>query len=562
MSNQTFAAGSDIFRTKSTHNEVQTSGRTMGNPNSHHVHSMESASSFSRDTTAGTHLKRPVPETTQPSMAIVSPSDQLKVHDITNILTSSVPSWELQNQGSFEIDDVVEDGPSFDSIFKYPITGDETNNPGALVAGRNNNGVASARNTNLQTSQASLESRNQSFEGVQQHQWGMGRLQRVSTGNNGNIQSFNVSATQQFQKQQSSSRDEAPTFDSRTMSFDTSQGGARLGCASFQSVEEGYDDRGQPAPFVVQHHNIYSGVGDNAGYSMGQGNLQQGGLLWNGGNQNSHVQHHGVQRSATWAPGNPQQQDDGRSSQMLLRPCLTSDSLGFQAPLPADFAPPPSTNKRRRIASYDEIEPFHNRAKHSGSNLGGVFSWTKEDDIRLTEIMKKHKKPLTREWEIIADELAIGRSAKECHDRWIRYVKPGARKGQWTDQEDAIVMEAVITSSEQPFTRWTDLAQQLPGRVGKQIRDRWVNHLNPKINHLPFTRDDDMLLWEAHKQLGKRWVDISVKFFDSTRSENRIKNRWYSASFKKFIAYEMGPDAYTRGNKETVKSEVENSETN
>jgi hypothetical protein len=140
-------------------------------------------------------------------------------------------------------------------------------------------------------------------------------------------------------------------------------------------------------------------------------------------------------------------------------------------------------------------------------------------------------------------------SAKECHERWIRYLKPGVRKGQWTDHEDAIVMEVVSTSTEQPFTRWSDLAQRLPGRVGKQIRDRWVNHLNPNINHLPFSREDDLNLWEGHIKMGKRWVEISTKHFDSSRSENHIKNRWYSASFKKFIANEFGPTAYSGGKK-------------
>jgi hypothetical protein len=74
-----------------------------------------------------------------------------------------------------------------------------------------------------------------------------------------------------------------------------------------------------------------------------------------------------------------------------------------------------------------------------------------------------------------------------------------------------------------------------------------VNHLNPNINHLPFSREDDLLLWDGHKKLGKRWVEISTKYFNSSRSENHIKNRWYSASFKKFIANEFGPDAHTGG---------------
>lgn len=127
------------------------------------------------------------------------------------------------------------------------------------------------------------------------------------------------------------------------------------------------------------------------------------------------------------------------------------------------------------------------------------------------------------------------------------------RKGQWQDHEDTIVIEAVSTCKEQPFTRWSDLAQKLPGRVGKQIRDRWVNHLNPNINHMPFTKEDDNKLWEGHKQLGNRWVEISTKFFNSSRPENHIKNRWYSASFKKFVSTEFGPNAYVPCDKKSGK---------
>jgi hypothetical protein len=111
----------------------------------------------------------------------------------------------------------------------------------------------------------------------------------------------------------------------------------------------------------------------------------------------------------------------------------------------------------------------------------------------------------------------------------------------------------VTTSKEQPFTRWSDLAQKLPGRVGKQIRDRWVNHLNPNINHMPFSHEDDLLLWKGHQKLGKRWVEISTKYFNCSRSENHIKNRWYSASFKKFVATEFGPLVYSSLNKKIIK---------
>ncbi|KAL7485889.1 hypothetical protein ACHAW6_011484 [Cyclotella cf. meneghiniana] len=170
------------------------------------------------------------------------------------------------------------------------------------------------------------------------------------------------------------------------------------------------------------------------------------------------------------------------------------------------------------------------------------IGWPSSEDALLTECMANHKSPV--DWDVIAREHGRGRTARECHDRWTRYLKPGARKGQWREEEDAIVLRAIAQSSEPTFTQWADLAPQLPGRSGKQIRDRWVNYLNPAINHLPFSREDDLRLWEGHNKLGKRWVEISVKVFNSTRSENHIKNRWYSAAFKKFIANEFGPNAY------------------
>jgi hypothetical protein len=91
--------------------------------------------------------------------------------------------------------------------------------------------------------------------------------------------------------------------------------------------------------------------------------------------------------------------------------------------------------------------------------------------------------------------------------------------------------------------RWPIIVVYSMGRPCSTT-DRWVNYLNPAINHLPFSREDDLLLWQGHKEHGKRWVEISVKIFHSTRSENHIKNRWYSAAFKKFIAKEIGIDAY------------------
>eukprot|EP00956_Cyclotella_meneghiniana_P011585 scaffold16276_cov49-Cyclotella_meneghiniana.AAC.5 len=184
------------------------------------------------------------------------------------------------------------------------------------------------------------------------------------------------------------------------------------------------------------------------------------------------------------------------------------------------------------------------------------IGWPSDEDILLTECMKNPKSPLN--WEEIACEHGRGRTAQECHNRWTRYLKPGASKGRgggggvhWREDEDAAVLHAIAQSAKPVsayYFNWTDIAHQLPGRSGKQIRDRWINYLNPALNRLPFSPEDDLRLWEGHKKLRSRWTEISVEVFNSTRSENHIKNRWYSAAFKKFISNEFGPKAYIHAN--------------
>jgi len=297
--------------------------------------------------------------------------------------------------------------------------------------------------------------------------------------------------------------------------------------------------QGVPPALASHHRGLYDGNGMMRNYSQDSGRSSSPG------------QHYHALRSSSFGGPPPHHHPSDLHLPHAFRPP------------PPEYASHPHLNRRPPPTVYIVSSPpggrpgMHGGHPHDprliGKGPGGVYSWSKEDDMRLTDIMKKYKNP--RDWEPIAKEFGRGKTSKECHERWIRYLKPGVRKGQWQDHEDAIVVEAVTTSTEQPFTRWSDLAQRLPGRVGKQIRDRWVNHLNPNINHMPFSRQDDLRLWEGHKKLGKRWVEISTKYFSSSRSENHIKNRWYSASFKKFIANEFGPDAYSGGEKK-VKEET------
>jgi len=127
---------------------------------------------------------------------------------------------------------------------------------------------------------------------------------------------------------------------------------------------------------------------------------------------------------------------------------------------------------------------------------------------------------------------------------------PSARPGQlqWTRQEDAIIMDAVKNSSEQPFKSWPNIAELLPGRSARQVRERWNRVLNPVLDHSPLSREDDLILWDGHGKLGNKWTEISAQFFNNARSENQLKSQWRSTPFKKFIAGAFGPNAWEEAN--------------
>jgi hypothetical protein len=127
---------------------------------------------------------------------------------------------------------------------------------------------------------------------------------------------------------------------------------------------------------------------------------------------------------------------------------------------------------------------------------------------------------------------------------------PSPRGRAYVEAEDRIITSTVL--SERDFTRWSCLAstinatypEYLPPRTGKQIRDRWVNFLNPAINHRPWSFEEDVRLWDAHAKYGKRWTVIGIERFHTMRSENQIKNRWHSAAFRRFVSEEYGDGAY------------------
>lgn len=98
------------------------------------------------------------------------------------------------------------------------------------------------------------------------------------------------------------------------------------------------------------------------------------------------------------------------------------------------------------------------------------------------------------------------------------------RRRVFTISEDKIIIKCA--SSSRFNNDWESVAKRLYSRTARQCRERWLYYLSPTNNLEPFSLEEDQLVVQKVNELGKKWTQIS-KFFNG-RSENSIKNRWYS----------------------------------
>jgi hypothetical protein len=156
--------------------------------------------------------------------------------------------------------------------------------------------------------------------------------------------------------------------------------------------------------------------------------------------------------------------------------------------------------------------------------------WTEAEDELLRQLIPQ----FGRQWSAIASRIP-NRNATQVASRWEKCINPILTKGQFTTEEDQLIVDFVTQNGDRA---WPKITAVLPHRTTKQCRERWFNNLDPSVSKGPWTPEEDRMIFDAHARFGPKWSQIAQLI--PGRSDNAIKNRWNASISKRTTVADNG----------------------
>lgn len=197
-------------------------------------------------------------------------------------------------------------------------------------------------------------------------------------------------------------------------------------------------------------------------------------------------------------------------------------------------------NNSKSVIDVNNVNNYNNASEHNNAvcTYNCSFKWKRKEDDKLISLVNDYLKNnrleklplndkpyLTKVFKSLSKYLE-NRSPQQIIKRYKILIR-NFKRGAWLPEED----EAIRRLVKELGFKWAIISQFMTSRSAKQIRDRYLNYLDPNLNNQKFTDEEDNKIMEIYSNYGPIWTEMSVYFIG--RTGDMIKKRFYSCLKKK-----------------------------
>ena len=183
----------------------------------------------------------------------------------------------------------------------------------------------------------------------------------------------------------------------------------------------------------------------------------------------------------------------------------------------------PKRNKPQKKASNNAsitiFTPLICYVRHlETSSFYKYKKWNQEEDKILRKAILYYG---PKNWQQISYCLD-GRNNSQCFHRWMKGINPKIKRDKWTFEEDLTL--GISLNKIYQKKKWSKIANHLLGRTDIQCRERWCNILDPSLEDVEWTNEEDLKLLNLYRKYGNKWSLIAKHY--GNRTDNTCWRRW------------------------------------